>query len=595
MNGMPPSDPAALSRRPPQPSAELQRLGVHLGFDITQQAAESPVPARAPSIEAVVPGELVETPCGPCFVSETRYHVDHVHGTYPLSALAPGERPSSYLVHLAGDKRLAGLDLRSSIFFDIETTGLGIGAGMYAFLVGFGTFEGDEFCLRQYFMRDYGEEEGLLYLLSQHMRRFEGWVSFNGRNFDLPVLQSRFICGRQEMPLAQAPHLDLLYPARRLWRKRLTSCRLCSLEAGVLGVTRDSDVPGWLIPELYFDYVRYGAVEPLRQVFLHNALDVLSLVVLTARANSLLREPFHGEAEHAADLYSLGLIYESCGHLDGAQRAFEGALLGTPPRSASASRVLGGVGGVGGADGVGTPRRSDGAGTPRRSDGADTSSGFSGEQHLPPGLQEEALRRLSALYKRTGQVEQAARIWQILREHDHPDAFLELARYHERHLHDYRTAAILVGQALALDNLPPRGECSSEALRRRLARLRKRLGKGGLPMPHIESYSFGKITVDGTVHTSDVIILPGGVRPRWWRKEGHNLRKEDLLDVIEAQPTVLVIGTGNVGMMQVPQETLDYLAAQGIRVEVEPTAAACQRYNELAKSEQAAAALHITC
>jgi uncharacterized protein YprB with RNaseH-like and TPR domain len=508
-----------------------------------------------------VPGELVETPAGPCFVSETRYHVDHVHGTYPLSALAPGERPSSYLVHLAGDKRLAGLDLRSSIFFDIETTGLGIGAGMYAFLVGFGTFEGDEFCLRQYFMRDYGEEEGLLYLLSQHMRRFQGWVSFNGRNFDLPVLQSRFICGRQEMPLAQAPHLDLLYPARRLWRKRLTSCRLCSLEAGVLGVTRDSDVPGWLIPELYFDYVRYGAVEPLRQVFLHNALDVLSLVVLTARANSLLREPFHGEAEHAADLYSLGLIYESCGQLDGAQRAFEGALLGTPPRS----------------------------------DGAGTSWRFGGEQQLSPSLQEEALRRLSALYKRMGQVEQAARIWQILREHDHPDAFLELARYHERHLHDYRTAAILVGQALALDNLPARGECSSEALSRRLARLRKRLGKGGLPMPHIESYSFGKITVDGTVHTSDVIILPGGVRPRWWRKEGHNLRKEDLQEVIEAQPTVLVIGTGNVGMMQVPQETLDYLVAQGIRVEVEPTAAACQRYNALAKSEQAAAALHITC
>ena len=114
-------------------------------------------------------------------------------------------------------------------------------------------------------------------------------------------------------------------------------------------------------------------------------------------------------------------------------------------------------------------------------------------------------------------------------------------------------------------------------------------------MPHIQSYSFGKITVDGTVHTSDVIILPGGVRPRWWRKEGHNLQKEDLQEVIEAQPTVLVIGTGNVGMMQVPQETLDYLAARGIRVEVQPTVAACQRYNELAKSEQAAAALHLTC
>jgi uncharacterized protein YprB with RNaseH-like and TPR domain len=537
------SDFGTVNRRPPEPSAELQRLGVHLGLNVTQDASDRRTRSPRRTIESVVPGELVETPCGPCFVSETRYQVDHVHGMYPLSALAPGERPSGYLVHLAGDERLAGLDLRSSIFFDIETTGLGIGAGMYAFLVGFGTFEGDEFCLRQYFMRDYGEEEGLLYLLGQHIRRFDGWVSFNGRNFDLPVLQSRFICGRQEMPLAQAPHLDLLYPARRLWRKRLTSCRLSSLEAGVLGVSRASDVPGWLIPELYFDYVRYGAVEPLRAVFLHNALDVLSLVTLAARANALLREPFCDEMEHAADLYSLGLIYESCGQRVEAQHALEGALT----------------------------------------------------KRLPPGLEEQALRRLSALYKRTGQVEQAARLWQILREHDHPDAFLELARYHERHLHDYCTAAMLVGQALALDNLPARGECSAEALKRRLRRLSRKLGKRGLPMPHIQSYSFGKITIDGQEYTADLIILPGKVRPNWWRKEGHNLQADDLQEVIEAQPAVLVIGTGNVGMMQVPPETLDYLAAHGIGVEVAPTAAACQRYNELAESEQVAAALHLTC
>ena len=114
-------------------------------------------------------------------------------------------------------------------------------------------------------------------------------------------------------------------------------------------------------------------------------------------------------------------------------------------------------------------------------------------------------------------------------------------------------------------------------------------------MPHIQSYSFGKITIDGIEYNADLIILPGGVRPRWWRKEGHNLKQADLQEVIEAHPTVLVIGTGNVGMMQVPQETLDYLTTHNIRVEVERTAAACQRYNELAKSEQAAAALHLTC
>lgn len=114
-------------------------------------------------------------------------------------------------------------------------------------------------------------------------------------------------------------------------------------------------------------------------------------------------------------------------------------------------------------------------------------------------------------------------------------------------------------------------------------------------MPHIESYSFGKITVDGKTHTSDLIILPGVVRPGWWRKEGHRLDRNDLKEVVEASPDVLVVGTGNVGLMEVPQETLDYLAEHDIRTVVERTATACQRYNELAEQEQAAAALHLTC
>jgi len=214
------------------------------------------------------------------------------------------------LVRLARDERLASLDFGSTIFFDIETTGLGTGSGTYAFMVGFGTFEGGQFCLRQYLMRDYDEEGALLYLLSEQMRSHAWWVTFNGRSFDLPVLQTRFICGgHPEMPLARAPHLDLLYPARRLWRKRLRSCALSSLETHVLGLTRESDVPGWLIPDLYFDYLRHGEAYPLCQVFVHNALDILSLVTLAARINTIMRDPPASTAEHPTDTYSLGVIY----------------------------------------------------------------------------------------------------------------------------------------------------------------------------------------------------------------------------------------------------------------------------------------------
>lgn len=540
-------------------SAELERLGVRLGtkgLEPPEKRLHSihssppteqrePVPPHRVPIESVIPGELVATPCGPCFVSESRFPLSHVHAGHPLSVLAPGEKPTRHLVQLAGDDRLGELDLRSAIFFDIETTGLGIGAGMYAFLVGFGTFEGDEFCLRQYFMRDYGEEEGLLYLLDQQMRDFDGWVSFNGRAFDLPVLQSRFVCGRREMRLAQAPHLDLLYPARKLWRKRLTSCRLSSLEAGVLGTPRFDDVPGWVIPDLYFDYVRYGQVEPLKPVFHHNALDILSLVALTARTNRLLDGPRPDEVEHAEDLYSLALLYDSFGETDAAQSTYEAVVA----------------------------------------------------RGLPATLQGEALRRLSALYKRTGQLNRAAHIWRGLERLGDVEACVQLAVYHEHHLRDARGAATLVGRVLEMseDALPKRGECSPESLKRRLRRLRKKLGEGGLPMPHIDSYSFGRIVIDGREHNSDVVILPGGTRPGWRRAKSHELCPTDLEQVLEAKPSVIIIGTGNLGRMDVSEGTQTILRQQGVRFEILRTAAACQRYNELAKVEQPAAALHLTC
>jgi hypothetical protein len=115
-------------------------------------------------------------------------------------------------------------------------------------------------------------------------------------------------------------------------------------------------------------------------------------------------------------------------------------------------------------------------------------------------------------------------------------------------------------------------------------------------MPHIESYSFGRITVDGQTHTNDLIILPDGVRPGWWRKLGHSLHQDDLTAIVEAGPGVLVIGTGNLGRMKVPQQTVSHLEAHGIRPIVERTAEACQRYNELASQGKAvAAALHLTC
>lgn len=525
----------------PTLTERLRSLGVQLGVgDLTPAAAASRQTQQG--IDCAMPGQVLDTPHGPCFVVETRCPLDHAHGELRLSALDPDTHPSPLLSCLAGDRRLVQMDYGSAIFFDIETSGLGIGAGVYAFMVGFGTFEGDEFCVRQYFMRDYGEEDALLYLLAQQMQERRWWISFNGRNFDLPILQSRFTCGRLRMPLPEAPHLDLLYPARRLWRRRLRSCSLSSLESGALQVPRGADVPGWLVPQIYFDYLRYGDTTYMPQVFYHNAHDVLSLVTLTARVERLLSNA-EGTGEHATDLYSLSMIQAAQGQYAKAERSCERAIA----------------------------------------------------QGLPAELQDEAQHSLARLCKRNGRMEHSVQIWQELGARGSASACVQLAKYYEHHERDPRVAAAWVCQALAMEDLAGAGECSQAALCARLARLRRKTGKGGLPMPHITSYAFGKIVVDDRPYSSDLILLPGGARPNWRRKQGHSLLPDDLQLVIEAKPAVLVIGTGNVGLMQIPQPTLDSLAAQGVRVEVYRTAEACQRYNELAEHELAAAALHLTC
>ena len=112
---------------------------------------------------------------------------------------------------------------------------------------------------------------------------------------------------------------------------------------------------------------------------------------------------------------------------------------------------------------------------------------------------------------------------------------------------------------------------------------------------HIDSYSFGHITVDGVEYTSDLILLPDRVAPNWWRKEGHSLSPGDLEAVVDAKPEVLIVGIGANGIMRVPESTVSYLAEHGIELVVERTKQACDAFNALPRERRAAAALHLTC
>ena len=179
------------------------------------------------------------------------------------------------------------------VFFDLETTGLSGGAGTCAFLVGCGAFDDDGgFVTRQFILLRHTDERALLQMVGAELAQAGALVTFNGKSFDAPLIETRYLFHRLEWTGADLPHLDVLHPARRFWSEGgagETSCSLQNLEHLVLGARRAADVPGSEIPARYFQFVRTGDPRPLRAVLEHNRLHLLSLAGLTARLLDLVR------------------------------------------------------------------------------------------------------------------------------------------------------------------------------------------------------------------------------------------------------------------------------------------------------------------
>jgi uncharacterized protein YprB with RNaseH-like and TPR domain len=390
---------------------------------------------RSPPIEELVGGEVVVTDQGPCVVVDLAYPAGYRHGNVEIAA-ALIHNPHT-VAAIGRDQELARLDLKRAAFLDVETTGLAGGAGTYAFLVGLGWFEGEDFRLRQLFMRDYSEERALISLVEDTLAPLSGIVSFNGKAFDVPLLESRFILSRRRFPLSSAPHLDLLHTARRLWRLRLESCGLSNLETEILGLQRQGDVPSQLVPQIYFDYLRYGLVEPLEGVFYHNAQDILSLAALTALSCSLFDDPLRGEASTAEDLYSLGRLYSQVGLGDRAEAVLKAALAAS----------------------------------------------------IPEDLRTQTICDLSFHLKRQDNWTEAIELWQLAIEENHGRLypFVELAKYYEHKERDYTTAEQLVLRAIDLveTSSPGRGrwwaEQRLEELEHRLQRLQLKMARDRNP------------------------------------------------------------------------------------------------------------------
>ena len=219
------------------------------------------------------------------------------------------------------------------LFLDTETTGLAGGTGTYAFLVGLAWWEASGLQVEQFFMRDFGEEHSLLHELSSRLAERPVLITFNGKSFDWPLLENRFTLTRAIAAPRLAAHLDLLHPARALWRLRLGTVRLVELERRVLdaprlGWRREGDVESALIPQLYFDYLRGGPPQPLTGVVRHNQMDLRGLAALFSKISNLLGEnsPQAESCEEALDLFGLSRYLNRRGERARAQAVCEQAL-----------------------------------------------------------------------------------------------------------------------------------------------------------------------------------------------------------------------------------------------------------------------------
>jgi hypothetical protein len=296
-------------------------------------AVPPPAPKREPNpsgafIQDLISGAVVSTPCGEHFETEKLWERHRRHGSMDIADLA--ELPEDLLEQLS-EGAIGRAHPTKWAFLDTETTGLAGGTGTYAFLIGVGSIEPAGFRLRQFFMRDYGEEASQLHRLSEYLSQFDVLVTYNGKAYDQPLLETRFRMARARHPFDRMEHLDLLFGARRLWKLRLESCRLVDLENQILGVERQGDLPGEMIPYCYFGYLRTKRAFDLVPIFHHNAIDILSLACLTGIVPFAFRSPETAALRHGADFIGLARWLDRAGRLDEASRLLRRAVeMGLP-------------------------------------------------------------------------------------------------------------------------------------------------------------------------------------------------------------------------------------------------------------------------
>jgi uncharacterized protein YprB with RNaseH-like and TPR domain len=404
----------------PTLSDRLKALGVKVGAT----DLPPPQPRNSFPVEEIVPGRILDTKNGATFLIEEDFPDSYIHGEIGLRF----HTLSRTIAEWAGDMEIAEHDPETIVFLDTETSGLAGGTGTFAFLIGAGRYTIDGFHLAQFFMRDPLEEPALLLAFEEFLANCQIIVSFNGKSFDIPLLNTRFTMQGWKSPFKNLAHIDLLHLARRLWRDRLPSRTLANIEVQILHATRtDEEIPGWMIPQLYFDYLREGDARPLKRVFYHNSMDVISLAALLNHTTSLLEDPIAQPSNEYIELAAVARLLEELGHTERAVPIYEACL----------------------------------------------------KADLPQDLFNDTLCRLSFLHKHNNNYPGAVTLWVQATLHHQIYAFEELAKYYEHHTRDLELALFWttngIEQIDALSDLNPEKGFLKNEFQHRLQRLQRKM------------------------------------------------------------------------------------------------------------------------
>ena len=367
----------------------LDRLKA-LGLKVEKAADIEPPEEKPQALDTVIDGRWLDDTTKGVFIVEKKVPLGTSHGKIALDP--PQEfNTLSRFVEIQPDNTIGSL-----LFIDTETSSLSSGTGAVVFMVGLAYFEQNYLKVTQLFMDSPRDELEFLAYLDSIVANFSTFVSYNGKSFDIPMLKSRFIMNRLPVQFSTYQHIDLLHISRRIWKLRLESRKLGDIEREILDYRRSSqEIPGWLVPQIYFDYLESANAEPLAGVFYHNEIDVVSLAALFIHINNLLLNQLSENERDSRDTVSVALSLSKLGIWDLSEAFFRDGL----------------------------------------------------EKGLPRDIQNEAARNFANSLKHQGRWEDAVIFWGSAAENNDYLACIELAKYYEHHQRLYKTALQWAQQA----------------------------------------------------------------------------------------------------------------------------------------------------